>query len=288
MRSSFHVGALISPTGIIYVDNPPQTIQEKEIMEERIENGIGMIAGAWPLDPNKSTIFFIHGSVGSKTLWQDQVAALSERANTVAIDLPGHGISKGPGKDKVEEYARVVLQFIDETSIPNPIPCGLSIGGAIVLRLLIDFKERFRAGILVNTGARLRVMPAIFDAIKNDFPAFAESVPTMGIVSECFDQEKRLRLAEEARANDPDVIYGNFKACDAFDVMSRLKEIDMPVLVLAADGDMLTPPKYSQYLKDNIVSAEMTMIHNAGHLSPIEKPDEINAAVTAFLDRHQL
>ena len=51
-------------------------------MEERIEHGIGFIAGEWPLDPQKATILFIHGSIGSKMLWLDQVTALSKRINT--------------------------------------------------------------------------------------------------------------------------------------------------------------------------------------------------------------
>ncbi len=257
-------------------------------MEERLEHGIGMIAGAWPLASQKSTLLFIHGSVGSKMQWRDQVTGLSERANTIAIDLPGHGTSKGPGKDKVEEYAHAVLEFIDHVNIPNPIPCGLSIGGAIALHLLINFKERFQAGVLVNTGARLRVMPMIFEAIKNDFSTFIESMPSMSISSEEFDPEKRRLLIEEVRKNDPDVIYGNFKACDAFDVMAQLNEIDVPVLVLAAEDDKLTPPKYSQYLKDRIKSADLVTIPGAGHLSPVEKPTEINEAITAFLDRNGL
>lgn len=257
-------------------------------MEERIEHGIGLIAGKWPLDPRRATILFIHGSVGSKMLWEDQVTALSGKVNTVAIDLPDHGATKGPGKETIEEHADVAIRFLDQANVPDPIPCGLSIGGAIVLHLLINFKERFRAGILANTGARLRVMPAIFDAIENNFSAFVESIPALSIVSDQFDPEKRLRLAEEARESNPDVIYGNFKACDAFDVMTQLNEINVPVLVLAADGDQLTPPKYSQYLKDKIRSADLVMIAGAGHLSPLEKPAGINEAIGAFLGRHEL
>jgi pimeloyl-ACP methyl ester carboxylesterase len=255
-------------------------------MEERLEHGIGLIAGEWPLDPQKSTLFFIHGSVGSKSLWEDQVTALSGKVNTIAIDLPGHGATKGPGKKTIQEHADVVLRFLEQADIPAPIPCGLSIGGAIVLHLLINFKERFQAGILVNTGARLRVMPAIFDAIENNFSAFVDSMPTLFIVSEQFDPDKRARLAEEARNSDPDVMSGNFKACDAFDVMEQLNEIEVPVLVLAADGDQLTPPKYSQYLKENIALADLVTIEGAGHLSPLEKPAAINEAIATFLDRY--
>jgi len=257
-------------------------------MEERLEHGLGLIAGAWPPASEKSTILFIHGSVGSKMMWEAQVAALSGRVNTVAIDLPGHGASKGPGRDTVEGYAKIILDFLDQTNLPNPIPCGLSIGGAIVQHLLIHAKERFKSGILVNTGARLRVMPMIFDTIKDNFSGFAESMPSMTIASQDLDSEKLQRMAVEVRESDPDVVYGNFKACDAFDVMKELNEIEVPVLVLVAEQDQMTPPKYGQYLKDNLRSADLVTILDAGHLSPVEKPTEFNEAILAFLDRHGL
>jgi pimeloyl-ACP methyl ester carboxylesterase len=257
-------------------------------MEERVEHGLGLIAGAWPPASEESTVLFIHGSVGSKMMWEEQVAALSERVNTVAIDLPGHGESKGPGRDTVEGYAKVILDFLDQTNLPNPIPCGLSIGGAIVQHLLIHAKGRFKAGILVNTGARLKVMPMIFDAIKDNYSGFAEMMPSMTVAAEDPDSEKWKRMAVEVKESDPDVVYGNFKACDAFDVMKELKEIDVPVLVLAAEQDKMTPPKYGQYLKDNLRCADLVTIPGAGHLSPLEKPAEFNEAVMAFLDRHGL
>ena len=64
-------------------------------MEARKINGIGYTAAKWPLDPAKATIVFIHGAGGTGNFWQAQVEGLAGRANTVAIDLPGHGTSDG-------------------------------------------------------------------------------------------------------------------------------------------------------------------------------------------------
>jgi len=77
----------------------------------------------------------------------------------------------------------------------------------------------------VNTGVRLRVMPAIFDGIKDNFSTFAESMPSMTIASEDLDSEKWHRMAKEVRESDPDVVHGNFKACDAFDVMKEVSYV---------------------------------------------------------------
>ncbi|MBW2518451.1 MAG: alpha/beta fold hydrolase, partial [Deltaproteobacteria bacterium] len=141
-------------------------------MEKRQCNGIGFIAGRWPLREDRLTLVFIHGSGGSAQFWQAQVEGLAEKANTLAIDLPGHGESQGDGHNTVEGYAAAIIQFLDDIDPPGPVPCGLSLGGAIAQQLLLDHPDRFGAGILIGTGARLKVLPAIFEAIRDDFEGF--------------------------------------------------------------------------------------------------------------------
>ncbi|MBW2183113.1 MAG: alpha/beta fold hydrolase, partial [Deltaproteobacteria bacterium] len=100
-------------------------------MESRKEGKIGFITGNWPLDKYKPTLVFIHGSALNSSLWESQVEDLGDIANTVAIDLPGRGSSNGVEKVNIEDYARIVIEFIDLIEAPHPIPCGLSLGGAI-------------------------------------------------------------------------------------------------------------------------------------------------------------
>ena len=150
-------------------------------MEERIISGRGYIVGNWPLDPEKSTIVFIHGAGGSGYFWQAQIDALADRVNTVAIDLPGHGRSDGSGKDNIEDYTKAVDAFIDEINVPATIPCGLSMGGAIVQHLLLDYPGRYPAGILISTGAKLKVAPLIFETIEKDFGKFVALIGDFAI-----------------------------------------------------------------------------------------------------------
>ena len=97
-------------------------------MIEGTAGGIGYLAGLWPPDPAKSTIFFIHGAGGSGFFWQAQVEGLAARANTIALDLPGHGRSGGNGYDTVEDYARSAIDFIKALGVSNPVICGISMG----------------------------------------------------------------------------------------------------------------------------------------------------------------
>ena len=46
----------------------------------------------------KKTLFFIHGSAGDHTVWENQYAEMDGEFNIIAVDLPGHGQSGGSGE----------------------------------------------------------------------------------------------------------------------------------------------------------------------------------------------
>ncbi|MCP4131272.1 MAG: alpha/beta hydrolase [bacterium] len=251
-------------------------------MFEQNSNEITFLTNKWPLSAEKPTILFIHGAGNSSTLWKHQVENLSGEINAVAIDLPGHGRSSKEGLDSISGYAQVVEQFIEEAKIPCPIPCGLSMGGAISLQLLLNGGEKYSRGILINSGAKLRVMPMIFDMIKNDFTAYANSFDSVAISPQT-DKKKLEYIVEGLRNMNPETVYNDFMACDSFNVMDRLGEITVPVLVLTAEDDKLAPPKYGTFLADALSNASLTQIPGAGHMSPVEKPEAVNSALLSFI-----
>ena len=254
-------------------------------MEEREIGGVGFIAGRWPLDAEKSTIVFIHGSGGTGRFWLAQVQGLAERVNTVALDLPGHGRSGKDGKSTVTDYAPAVLEFIEAAGIPHPIPCGLSIGGAIVQQLLLDYAKQFEAGILIGTGAKLKVLPMIFESIEKDYSGFVEMLCKFA-ASDKTVPEVIQPFLDDMQKCDPRVTLGDFQACNRFDVMERLAEIRVPVMVISAQDDKLTPPKYADFLESALPNATRAHIPDAGHIAPLEKPRKVNQAIIEFLDSH--
>ena len=254
-------------------------------MEEKEIGGSGFIASGWPLDRDKSTIVFIHGSGGTGHFWKAQMEGLAGHVNTVALDLPGHGRSGKEGKNTVEDYAQAVAGFIEAAGIPHPIPCGLSIGGAIVMQLLLDYAQRFRAGILIGTGAKLKVMPMIFETAEKDYSGLVEMLCKFA-ASEKTGAEIIQPFRDEMQQCDPRVTVGDFHACNSFNVIDRLTEISVPVMVISAQDDKLTPPKYADYLESAIPNTTRAHISDAGHIAPMEKPREVNQAIIEFLDHH--
>ena len=256
-------------------------------MEDRKADGIGFVAGKWPLDPKEATIVFIHGAGGSSNFWQAQVEGLAERANTVAVDLPGHGRSDGNGCSRIEDYSRAVVNFMRAVKVPRPIPCGISLGGAIVQQLLLDYPDFFEVAILISTGSRLKVAPEIFATVEKDIKSYVNMMADFA-ASPSTDPDRIKPFKDDAARCKPEVLIQDFQACNRFDIMQRVGAITAPVLVVSAEDDLVTPPKYGDFLETSIATASRVHIMDAGHIVPMEKPEEVNRAIIEFLDLNGL
>jgi pimeloyl-ACP methyl ester carboxylesterase len=255
-----------------------------ELTHAQTENGIRFMAGCWPMNPDLPTVIFIHGANLSKLLWEEQVKDLSGRVNTIALDLPAHGQSHGPGHNTIAAYAGATWDFIEELNLPRPIPCGLSMGGAIVQHMLLNAPVPLDAAILVSTGARLKVMPLMLDAIRKDYQNYINGLAQFG-TSPKSDPECITAVMAEAAQCLPETAIGDFEACNVFDVMGKLDAIQVPVLVITAEDDIITPPKYGSYLETHLGNASRVSIPDAGHLVPLEKSQAVSRAVGDFVNQ---
>lgn len=253
-------------------------------MIARRQNGIAFLAGHWPFDPDRPTLVFIHGSGQQGSFWQAQVDGLAVGANTIAVDLPGHGNSRDDGFRTVSAYARSVMDFIDAVNAPAPIPCGLSLGGAIALHLLIHHGDRLKAGILANTGARLKVLPVIIETVERDYNVHLKALIEFAVAQGNQANQDVCQKVLACSTAGPVVTANDFRACDAFDVIDQVSHIKVPVLVLSAVHDTLTPVKYANWMAANIDGARHVTLDGAGHMSPIERPEAFNTAIVRFLE----
>jgi pimeloyl-ACP methyl ester carboxylesterase len=79
------------------------------------------------------------------------------------------------------------------------------------------------------------------------------------------------------------VLLGDFRACDAFDVRERLGDISVPTLVIGGTEDRLTPPKFSEYLREHIPNTQLLLVEEAGHMVMLEQPAVVTEAIADFL-----
>ena len=198
------------------------------------------------------------------------------------LDLPGH--PAGELRSSVEEYADWLHDYIQEKKYKDVILAGHSLGGGIALMHAYKYPQDLKAVILVGSGARLRVLPLIIEAIKgklDDKQGWIKDlvVPLYGTI----DAEVLDILLPGLAAVGPAAQLKDFSCCDKFDIMDKVGLISVPVLAIVGDQDNMTPPKYSQYLVKNMQNCKMTVIEGGGHLAFLEKPEPVNRAIEGFI-----
>lgn len=227
------------------------------------------------------TALLVHGAGGSRLHWPPELRRMAG-ATVYTLDLPGHGRSSGSGCDTIECYIDAVGSFVTEAGVDDVVVVGHSMGGAIAQKLALERVGCVSALGLIATGARLRVAPTILESIRDDFDHAVDVVTRYAWGSEASDS--LMELGREALEDTgPDVLLGDFLACDSFDVMDRLGEIKIPALVVCGTADELTPVKYAHFLAEHIPDARLVTVEGAGHMVMLERPREVGEAVREFV-----
>jgi pimeloyl-ACP methyl ester carboxylesterase len=155
-------------------------------------------------------------------------------------------------------------------------------GGAIVQTLALVHPEVIKGIVLVGTGVRLKVFPMILNGIMNHFEETVRTITRFAYSRRTSSDLVEMGISEMMRCR-PEVLYGDFLACDRFDIMNEVEKINLPTLVLCGDEDELTPVKYSQFIHTRIKGSRLEILSHAGHMMMIESPEAFNEAVGKFI-----
>lgn len=233
------------------------------------------------LTGRKLSLVLVHGAGGTHMHWPAHLRRLPDW-NVYALDLPGHGKSAGAGCTTIAGYRDAVFGFLQALGLEKVVLVGHSMGGAITLDFALHYPQRLAGMVLVGTGARLRVAPTILDGLRADFAATAGTLADWVHGLRVSAQTKRLYLQRLLEAT-PEVVYGDFYACDHFDLRNDLPRIATPALVICGTADIMTPPRYSEYLTANLPNARLVLVPDAGHMVGLEAPEALADAVAEFL-----
>lgn len=222
------------------------------------------------------TLVFIHGAGFTGACFERQVKAF---AGSHAPNMPGHCEPGNPAT--VEDLALSIAFYAAHNDLSDVVLCGHSLGGAVALHIVLEQLLPVKKLILLGSGARLRVADATLDSLERDFPEGARQIaghffadPAPKLVEWAVGSMLTVGAAQTLR---------DFRACNEFDVLDRLGEINVPLLALTGEHDAMTPPKYAQALADRVPGAQARIIPAAGHFLMVERPEETNEAIRAFL-----
>jgi len=226
-------------------------------------------------------LIFVHGAGGGKNEWLCQTLHFLD---SEAVALPGH--PAGTPCSSVDEYMEWLHGYIQQQKYRDVVLVGHSMGGAIVQLYALKYGTALKGIILVGTGARLRVAPAILSSLKEmttNADAWQQFLSD-NIYRQVIPEAKPAVIAERVRIG-PAVMLNDSLACDKFDIMDRVQSIRLPTMIIVGSQDTWTPPKYSQYLASRITGATQVTIDGGSHWVFLEKPQEVNRAISDFLTR---
>jgi 3-oxoadipate enol-lactonase len=239
-------------------------------------------------------VIFLHGFPFNKSMWQKQVKALSERYRVIAYDIRGHG-SSGVGDEafSVRLFAEDLIALMDRLLIGKAVLCGLSMGGYIALRAVIDHPERFDGLVLCDTQciadtpeAKEKRLKAIESIRENGAETYAEGSLKNFFAPESFTAGKEEVAAvrgmiagtrEQTLVQTLRALYGREETCGA------LKQIKMPVLIMVGKEDKITPPSAAEAMHARMKLSALHVIEGAGHLSNMENPEAFNERLKEFV-----
>lgn len=222
-------------------------------------------------------------------------APRGDAAAIVAPDLPGFGTAPMPegGVLTMERAARAALEALDEAGMSRAVVCGLSMGGYVAFELWRTARQRVAGLVLANTRAEPDTDEAregrrrLAARLREEGNVLAEDPPPL--LSEHASPELRERVWAIIASQSPQAIAAAaLGMAERPDSRPDLPTIDVPTLVITSDGDRLIPPEVSSPIAEAVPAAELAVIRGAGHLSNLERPDEFDALVRDFRERHGL
>jgi pimeloyl-ACP methyl ester carboxylesterase len=234
-------------------------------------------------------LVFVHGAASDGRLWQPQLEGLGDDFTVIAWDEPGAGESSDiPADFDLAGYADCLAALIEQLELGTAHVAGLSWGGTVALELYRRRPELVATLVMIDSyagwkgslpeeevrarveGARQMLAAPTFDPtlpglFAGDPPAeFLPLLEQVGAAVRPHSLKVQLSLMAEADLNDV------------------LPTVAVPTLLLWGELDARSPLPVAHQLHRAIPGARLVVIPGCGHVSNLERPDQVNAAVREF------
>lgn len=266
-------------------------------MQLTIDNQLAYAyTGGKPFDASLPTLVFIHGAQNDHSVWALQSRYLAHHGyGVLAVDLPGHGRTKGSALTTVEAMAAWIIAVLDAAGVHKACLIGHSMGSLIALEAAAQHPQRICKIALLGSAFPMKVSEVLLDTAKNDEPRAIDMVTLWshtGIAQKpsfpgpgFYVQGGHRRLAQRISAINPSLVYfTDFSACNNYaNGLQAAEKVTCPALFICAQQDMMTPAKAAQGMIKAIAGAQVVKIGASGHDMMAEQPDRVLQTLREFL-----
>jgi pimeloyl-ACP methyl ester carboxylesterase len=247
--------------------------------------------GGREFDASANILMFIHGSGQCHLSYMLQGRFFANRGwSVLAPDMPAHGLSKGPALTSIADMADWHIALMDAMNVKSANIIGHSQGGLIALDLASRYPNRVTGVSLVACAMAIPVNDALLDMAKNKEPAAINAMTDWGHGPDghrhdhTMPGQNHLNYGVQMMtANETGALYADLQACvDYTDGPRAAAAIKCPTQVILGQHDKMTPMKFGLKMAEVLKTTDVTVVPNAGHMLPSERPNEINRAMRPF------
>ncbi len=239
-------------------------------------------------------VVLIHGYPFNRSLWNEQIEALSGSYRVIAPDLRGFGGSdSSDGPSTMNRMAQDVAVLLDHLGIPRVTIGSLSMGGYVTFAFYKQFASRVRALILADTRAQAdteeakqtraqQAEKALTEGMAGIADAMLPKLLTPETVSKRPEIVKRVR--DMMLKTKPEGAAAALRGmAERDDQTSLLSKITVPTLIIVGAEDAITPVADSEKMNAGVAGSRLVVLENAGHVSNLERTEKFNEALLDFL-----
>jgi pimeloyl-ACP methyl ester carboxylesterase len=212
---------------------------------------------------------------------------------TINVDLRGHGASTARAPFRLRDLADDVLAILDAEAVDAAVLVGLSLGASAAIDLALAHPSRVLGlALLSPCGVKATRAESLRDTLV------AKTLGAVGMPHEIARRIGTAVFGASFRAESPEVVAAwietiasrdptftahALRAWSArADVLADLARIRAASVVVVGEEDEPNPPAEGERVAAAL-GARLVRIPRAGHTMPLERPDEVYAALTAFV-----
>lgn len=277
-------------------------------MEHRVTID-GVEAAYWEFNPGKEkTLVFVHGFRGTHHGLL-KIAEFLPEYRLIIPDLPGFGVSEALySEHSIANYTRWL--YIFRTAVdrhPNSYIIGHSFGSIIASHYAATYPRTVNKLVLINPigspalkseQRAVTQLAILYYWLGRKLPASAArrwismkpaTKATSVVMRKTKDKNIRRYIDQQHYAHfssfaSPAQLAEAFRASVTHDVSQVAEHLHIPTLLIAGEKDAITSLKKQRSLHGRIAGAKLVVIPRVGHLTHYETPDQVAAAIRAFIE----
>ncbi len=241
-------------------------------------------------------VLLLHAFPLCSDMYMFQMQALEEIGIPyIAPDYPGFNLTPPPQGDMtISRLTDLVVDYTRSVGIRNLIAVGDSMGGYIIFDMFRRYPDLLKGAVFVSTRAEgespegQKARKELAERVEKEGKDFLIKMMLENQTSpETKKDERKMTLLRSMmeKASEEGIIKTLMAIAEREDSMDLLKEIKVPVLVVAGEDDMtITPPEVVGKIAEGIEDSRFEVLKSSAHLPPFENPEEFNKLLIDFVE----